>query len=578
VQDLRAPYLQRVVSVAVLGGGVGGLSAAHELAERGFDVTVYEARDCFGGKARSMPVPGSGTGGSPDLPAEHGFRFFPGFYRHLPDTMARIPSPKGPVKAQLTQTSKMLIAQTHGRNELIVPTTTPSSVDDLRQAMDFLWQFGTGLGIAPAELVIFFEKLILLLCSCDERRYQQWEQVSWWDYTGAAKRSPAFQKFLASGLTRTLVAAQAQQISARTGGLILCQLLFGMLELGGRVDNVLTGPTSEVWIDPWIAHLRSLGVTLRNDCTVAGIHCDGKRITGVTIHGAGGSEEITADHYVVALPVERLRELISGALRAAEPRLVALSRLVTRWMNGAMFYLYDDVPVVRGHMIFIDSAWALTAISQQQFWPDFDLKKRGNGRVGGILSVDISDWNEPGRLGKIAMDCTEQEIREEVWYQITEAIRDGSLQDSNIESFFLDPDIQFVNPTEATNLEPLLINTAGSWADRPDAMTRIPNLFLAADFVRTYTDLATMEGANEAARRAVNAILAATNSKARPCRIWKLHEPEVLAPFRALDRVRWQLRLPAILPFRVTRSGGLAPADPVAHGIIRTFRFTTSRW
>ena len=38
-----------------------------------------------------MPVPGSGTDGRDDLPAEHGFRFFPGFYRHLPDTMRRIP-------------------------------------------------------------------------------------------------------------------------------------------------------------------------------------------------------------------------------------------------------------------------------------------------------------------------------------------------------------------------------------------------------------------------------------------------------------------------------------------------------
>ena len=76
--------------VAVLGGGVAGLTAAHELAERGFEVTVYEARDRLGGKARSLPVPGSGADGRRDLPAEHGFRFFPGFYRHVPDTMRRI--------------------------------------------------------------------------------------------------------------------------------------------------------------------------------------------------------------------------------------------------------------------------------------------------------------------------------------------------------------------------------------------------------------------------------------------------------------------------------------------------------
>ncbi len=67
------------------------MSAAHELAERGFSVTVIEDRAVPGGKARSIFVPNSGRDGRQDLPAEHGFRFFPGFYRHLPDTMSRIP-------------------------------------------------------------------------------------------------------------------------------------------------------------------------------------------------------------------------------------------------------------------------------------------------------------------------------------------------------------------------------------------------------------------------------------------------------------------------------------------------------
>jgi len=76
--------------VAVLGGGMAGLTAAHELGERGFDVTVFEP-SAWGGKARSMGVPGTGAGGRQDLPGEHGFRFFPGFYHHVPNTMRRIP-------------------------------------------------------------------------------------------------------------------------------------------------------------------------------------------------------------------------------------------------------------------------------------------------------------------------------------------------------------------------------------------------------------------------------------------------------------------------------------------------------
>jgi uncharacterized protein with NAD-binding domain and iron-sulfur cluster len=566
-----------VTTVAVLGGGVGGLSAAHELAERGFDVTVYEARAEFGGKARSMPVPGSGTGGRADLPAEHGFRFFPGFYRHLPDTMSRTPHGGRSVADRLVPATRILLAQAGGRDELIAAAGVPASLDDVGVAVRFLWKAGTQLGIPPQEIAEAAERLITLLTSCDERRLEQWEKLSWWVYTDAEHRSPAFQKFFADGLTRTLVAARAREISARTGGLILAQIIFDLTRIGGRADRVLDAPTSEAWIDPWLAHLRGLGVTLRGGCEVAGIDCKEGRIAGATVQTTAGTEPVAADHYVAALPVERLRLLLSPELRAAEPRLTLLPRLVVRWMNGVMFYLDRDVPLQRGHAIFIDSEWALTAISQAQFWPDVDLGQRGDGRVEGILSVDVSEWERPGRrTGKVAMACTPEEIRAEVWGQLTDHIDDGSLREENVVAWFLDPAIRFPNPTAATNLEPLLVNTAGSWEDRPDAATRIPNLFLAADFVRTHTDLATMEGANEAARRAVNGILDASGSAAARCKVWKLREPPLLAPFRALDRVRWRLgRPPAKPPLRVTPDGAVEATGPVARGLMAVGRRVT---
>ena len=52
------------VRVVILGGGVAGMSAAHELIERGFEVVVLERRDIAGGKARSIPVIDDGAGTS----------------------------------------------------------------------------------------------------------------------------------------------------------------------------------------------------------------------------------------------------------------------------------------------------------------------------------------------------------------------------------------------------------------------------------------------------------------------------------------------------------------------------------
>jgi uncharacterized protein with NAD-binding domain and iron-sulfur cluster len=548
-----------MTQVAILGGGVAGLTAAHELAERGFGVTVLEARDIPGGKARSLPVPGSGTGGRDDLPAEHGFRFFPGFYRHLPDTMRRIPLSGGTVADRLTGATRILLAQADGRNEIIAAAHAPENLDDLAVLSRSLLEVMTGLGIPPEEHAWLMDRILTLLTSCDARRYKQWDLQSWWVYVRAEQRSPAFRKFLADGLTRTLVAARAREISARTGGLILAQLLFDLTRAGGRADRVLDAPTNEAWIDPWVAHLRSLGVDLRLSTPVEGITVRDGRIAGVTTPAG----TVTADFYVAALPVEVFRLLAGPPLRALEPRLAALDRLATRWMNGVLFYLDRDVPLVHGHAIYVDSEWALTSISQAQFWRE-DLSGYGDGRVKGILSVDVSDWQMPGRrTGKVAARCSREEIRTEVWDQLTDHLNDGPepvLDERHVLAWFLDPAIEFPNPSEATNAEPLLINTAGSWADRPDAPTRIPNLLLAADYVRTFTDLATMEGANEAARMAVNTILGATGSRAPRCAIYPLREPPVLAPARKLDALRWRLfRRPARPPLKVSADGGVEP-------------------
>ena len=535
--------------VIVLGGGVAGMSAAHELAERGFDVTVHETRLIPGGKARSMPVPGSGVGGRRDLPGEHGFRFFPGFYRHLPDTMKRIPyqGRQGGVFANLERATRVQIARAGG-SEIVSPAQFPASLRDLDLAFRSLFAYATDLGIAPAEQLHFADRLLLLLTSCDKRRFAEYENQSWWQFAGAARRSPGYQKFLADGLTRSLVAAKAREMSARTGGYILLQLLFDLAQPGGQADRVLNGPTNDVWIDPWLDHLRGLGVDYRSEHQVQAIHCRHGRITGVTVVAGGRTLDETADFYVAALPVEVMRLLATDELKQAEPRLARLHRLRTRWMNGIMFYLDRDVPLIRGHTIYIDSPWALTSISQAQFWGKFDLERMGDGRAEGILSVDVSDWERAGMLHrKQAMFCSKEEVREEVWAQLKAALNDAgidALEDANVLAWFLDPSIVFPNPNEATNLEPLLINTAGSWSDRPDAVTRVDNLFLASDYVRTHTDLATMEGANEAARRAVNGILAAAGSAAPRCVVWPLREPAIFAPAKAIDRIRFELGRP----------------------------------
>jgi 15-cis-phytoene desaturase len=214
--------------------------------------------------------------------------------------------------------------------------------------------------------------------------------------------------------------------------------------------------------------------------------------------------------------------LVTSEMKALAPSLAHLDSLRTAWMNGIQFFLKQDVPLDFGHTLYADSPWALTSVSQRQFWQQANLANYGDGQVGGILSADISDWQTPGILyGKPAMQCTAQEIKDEVWAQMKVHLNVAGaepIRDENLLTWFLDPDVQFPNPSAVTNLEPLLINTANSLQYRPNAATEITNLLLASDYVRTFTDLACMEAANEAARRAVNAI----SSRRLPQRTYQL--------------------------------------------------------
>jgi uncharacterized protein with NAD-binding domain and iron-sulfur cluster len=530
-------------SVLVLGGGVAGMSAAHELAERDFAVTVLERRDIPGGKARSMPVPHTGTEGRRDLPGEHGFRFFPGFYRHLPDTMKRIPVPgrANGVFGNLVPATRLEMAQ-HTLRKVVIPARFPASLEELRMGLGAI--IGNLLGdpgIPPLDLAHFVERLVAMLGACEARRYEEFENLDWWSFSGADQRSAKYQLYLADGLSRTLVAAQARRLSARAGGYILIQLLLDLMRPGGRCDRLLNGPTNDVWIDPWLAHLRSLGVDYRMGAEVTAISMRQGRVAGVTARQGRTSTTHTADFYVAALPVEVMRKLVSPTLRRADPTLGGLSHLVTRWMNGVMFYLREDTPSVRGHTLFIDTPWALTSISQQQFWPDHDLRTMGDGSVSGVLSVDVSEWEAQGELiGKHAKACSHIELVAEVRHQLQTRGVEG-LDDGNLVRTFVDRDITYPNPPHAgANAEPLLVNTAGSWRYRPRAGTAVDNLMLASDYVRTHTDLATMEAANEAARRAVNHILEASGSSERPCDIWQLSEPPCFAPLRLADRLTFR--------------------------------------
>jgi uncharacterized protein with NAD-binding domain and iron-sulfur cluster len=697
----------RLPKIVIIGGGVAGLSAAHELQERGFAVTVYERREnkkktpennllvALGGKARSFLVESDHAYGWPnndpakkkhivDLPAEHGFHFFPGFYQHIVDTFRRIPLSDRPGKFVSDNLVKIEHAA-YAREDRPFFRFATAQADTVRQYWKGLRRVflqNPSLGLSTYEAAFAASKLVNAMTMCDERREAELDAVSWADYMDAREMSDAYRTAIIDGLTQNFVAMDSRLSSARTSINILARLLHDMTTPGRTADRVLNGPMNEAWIDPWRKYLmggEEPGSSNTRDIRrgqkpvefkpgeVGSFSFDAaaSRITGINlvirnhkgvVISSEGVSAVEPTEYILAVPVEAARTILNAtAARYPQifehaPALKWINDLVVSWMAGIMFYLKKDVEMCPGHIVYLNSRWAITSISQNQFWrkqmPERSNENEGkdkrakNPAVGGILSVILSDWDRPGfrnrdRTAKEAQNANE--IAHEAMAQIRAHVRglrtkdatkndqklqqtERELEDGNIVGFTLGtaitlrPDLlgpmstkdfgprqermnygdfpaplhelvealkygapdkiveEAKNVNRATfrsggpsltesevttisrdledaamnpaNHEPLFINTVNSWSKRPTATTAISNLYLAADYIKTNTDMGTMEAANEAARRAVNSILDALDSKRARCKIFSFEEPAVLAPFKAIDKHLFNLGLP----------------------------------
>jgi len=197
------------------------------------------------------------------LPGEHGYRFFPSFYRHLFDTMKRTPLYEDGVETHrsvidnLTATSSQVFAG--ALTSAGLTRSKPRSLEGLRQEMTKLFQ---ELEFDAADVAKFQGKIFRFMTTSSARRASEYESLSWWEFLthGGVTYSRGFTKFLKSA-PQALVAMDAETCDARTQGNIVIQLLLDQLLEADYIDSTLVGPTSDAWLEPWREHLSHQGVS-----------------------------------------------------------------------------------------------------------------------------------------------------------------------------------------------------------------------------------------------------------------------------------------------------------------------------
>lgn len=178
-------------------------------------------------------------GGRKDLPGEHGFRFFPSFYRHVIDTMSRIPvDGGGHVSDRLRESTQMAMAE-HGAGYKFL-RHPPHDIGDFFDVTQTIREFFEHTGVPEDDVARFAQKMLGYMIACNERRLAIHEKQSFWEFLDGPRYSKVFQKYIAT--TRFMVAMDPKKASARTVATKGIQILTDFFRNGTHTDGVLDGP------------------------------------------------------------------------------------------------------------------------------------------------------------------------------------------------------------------------------------------------------------------------------------------------------------------------------------------------
>ncbi|MGI9333965.1 MAG: FAD-dependent oxidoreductase, partial [Gammaproteobacteria bacterium] len=256
---------------------------------------------------------------------------------------------------------------------------------------------------------------------------------------------------------------------------------------------VLEGDCYNHFLKHLVARLADLGCTVKLACEVKAIELDDKGVaSGLQYQqvpgsdlpdeadpeppGAGPAMEHAFDYLILAVPPDRLGEFVGPRLYEAAPELGEVRQLHGEPIASLDLYFNKKIgPIPSDHVVLTDSEYELSFIDNSQLWKEWPNAPHT------YLNLVASDFDVLAPMAEVDPEYAKRKIIDD----LLRAMPVFTYEDIDLEASFLNTNVG----------EHIFINEVGSWSHRPQARTRIPNLFLAGDYCRSCIDITTIEGA-----------------------------------------------------------------------------------
>ena len=514
--------------IIIFGGGLSGLTLAHELIKKKFKILIIEKDNELGGMARSNRNKNL-------YPSEHSWRGYGPFYKNTFQLMKEIP-----------------YYDTNVFNNLSIPI-------EFYLLYDKEYNYKTLLSIK--DIIIIYYIAINYLLSDIRREY-------YYSYN--------IEPFLKKYLTKDGYNFMINFIGGPGYGMNKNELSMGHLfhfpvisqinkkkhthrhssdghEYEHHSDenwHVMNGPTSDVWIEPWVKYLKEKGVDIWTNTELIKINHKKDHISFVEVKQNGIIYQLKAKEYILSInPFNTVDILRKSKMQGLYNNFKSLTDNTKSKQISFRIGINKEImyPINNIAFVMVDSEFKITWYPQEKHW------KHKPG-MKSLWSGTIVDFEEKGNLfNKNAEHLDNEELKKEIIYQI---LRSKSFQkliyDNN--GFYLNKkDIDYTEiwyewkfyNGKQEQLNKKWVNDIYNEEFRPLQKTKYENLFLSGAHTKTTINLWSMEGAIESGKITANYILDKYNKP--NIEHYKHDAPFYIKLIQYIDNILYKLYLPNII-------------------------------